>query len=331
MPKGNRARTVEDDLTRERLRKILLHCDIRLKALVLFLVSSGIRAGEALKLTLDDVTLETNPAVVYVRGEYAKEGEPYVTYISTEAKEALQEWLRVRAGFLADSAYRAFNLKNGRKAKPWKVEVTPPSESAIFPFSYVSAGVAFRNALKGAGLLREDKVTHIHTIHLHMLRKYFMSQMKLKIPETLVEAYAGHTGYLDDAYRRYNSQQRAEYYRKGEPAVLIFQDAEKLEQLSGEADTRTKQFDEIVRYNSTLVAELGNLRARVARWEAFNLKVSGMSTDELTDLGQAITHHEILEQDRETAEARAQEVAEWDRQQAKGAPIVKVPKKRARS
>jgi integrase len=115
MPKGRRARTVEDELTRDKLRKILLHCDVRLKALILVLLSSGIRIGEALRLTTDDIVLDSNPPVIHIRGEYAKEGEPYNSFISSEAKEALLEWLPIRADFVTDNAYRIYSLKNNRK------------------------------------------------------------------------------------------------------------------------------------------------------------------------------------------------------------------------
>lgn len=42
LPRGKRARTVEDDLTREKLRQILTHCDAKGKALFLLLESSGL-------------------------------------------------------------------------------------------------------------------------------------------------------------------------------------------------------------------------------------------------------------------------------------------------
>jgi hypothetical protein len=47
-----------------------------------------------------------------------------------------------------------------------------------------------------------------------MLRKWFLSQAKLAAPENVVEAWAGHTGYLDDAYRQYTRQQLAELYKR---------------------------------------------------------------------------------------------------------------------
>jgi len=56
--KSSRARTREDFLTRDTLKQILLHLDVRMRALVLVLVASGIRVGEALQLRISDVRLD---------------------------------------------------------------------------------------------------------------------------------------------------------------------------------------------------------------------------------------------------------------------------------
>ena len=89
LPKGSRARTEEAELTRETLRKILVHADVKGRALFLFLASSGIRIGEALKLRLEDVNLNVDPPTVTVRGEYTKSGDSYMSFLTSEAKEAL--------------------------------------------------------------------------------------------------------------------------------------------------------------------------------------------------------------------------------------------------
>lgn len=54
-----------------------------------------------------------------------------------------------------------------------------------------------------------------------MLRKWFLSQVKIAAPESVVEAWAGHAGYLDDAYRRYSKDQMREFYEKAELYLLI--------------------------------------------------------------------------------------------------------------
>lgn len=218
LPKGKRARTIEEDLTRDRLRKILTHCDTKGKSLFLFLVSSGIRVGEALQLELDDIDLKGEPVKVNVRGEYTKTGDPYYSFISKEATESLTEWLKTRGQYLLTSAGRGSGLAkigDGRGVKP--VE-----DKRIYPFSFSVASAMWNNALKKAGLENHDKGTNRRTLHIHMLRKFFNSQLKLVVPKEIVEALMGHEEGLSDAYRRYSLDQIKEWYLKGEPHLYVF-------------------------------------------------------------------------------------------------------------
>jgi integrase len=221
-PRGSRARTIEEDLTIQRLRNILTHCDSKGKALFLFLESSGIRVGEALQLELDDIQnldLKNEPVKVNVRGEYTKTGDPYFSFISQEARESLIEWLKVRDDYLASSAQRGRGLaqfkEDGRGVKPIK-------DKRIFPFSFSVAQSMWNNALKKAVLENHDKGTHRRTIHIHMLRKIFLSQLKLVIPPEIADALAGHEEGLSSAYRRYSEAQIKEWYLKGEPHLYVF-------------------------------------------------------------------------------------------------------------
>jgi len=59
------------------------------------LASSGMRIGEALQLELDDLNLNSYPAKIYIRGEYTKSGNPRIAFIFSEAKEAVEEWLKI--------------------------------------------------------------------------------------------------------------------------------------------------------------------------------------------------------------------------------------------
>ena len=47
--------------------------------------------------------------------------------------------------------------------------------------------------------------------------------MKLELPETIVEALAGHSKYLSDAYRRYTLEELGELYKKGEHTIAVFE------------------------------------------------------------------------------------------------------------
>ncbi|MBS7619781.1 tyrosine-type recombinase/integrase [Candidatus Bathyarchaeota archaeon] len=109
--KGNRALTLDRIPTPQQLKEIMHHLPVQGKALFLVLASSGMRIGEALQLTVNDVELDKDPAVVRIRGDYTKSGNSRIAFISKEAKESLQEYLKIR-----DKAIEA-SEKRGRKPK----------------------------------------------------------------------------------------------------------------------------------------------------------------------------------------------------------------------
>jgi len=216
LPKGG-VRTVEEELTREELQKILSQMDIKGRAFFLFLASSGCRIGEVLKLTLEDIDLSKDPVEVTVRPEYTKSGKMRTTYISKEAKNALLEWLKVRDKWLNSSKNKNKGLLNKGFGGEKTVE-----DSRVFPFNVSTAHQMWFNALEKSGLLKVDRSTRRRTLHPHMLRKWFLSQSKLVIPVEISEALAGHSGYLSDAYRRYSKDQIRDYYLKGEAYLYVF-------------------------------------------------------------------------------------------------------------
>ncbi|MEM0253239.1 MAG: tyrosine-type recombinase/integrase [Candidatus Bathyarchaeia archaeon] len=273
LPKGNKARTEEDELSREKLRRLLSHMPLHGKALFLLLASSGIRISEALSLKLDDLDLNSDPVIVRVRGEYTKAGDAYYSFISKEAREILVEWLKQRDKYLEAAVNRGRGLaKLGRGMKQ-------PSDDRVFPFSVKTAEAIWINALRKAELESRDKSTGRRTLHIHMLRKFFQSQMKYAgVPEDIVEALIGHSGYLDEAYRRYSREQMAEWYKKGEPYLLVnvpreiaeiqthFQN--EVEELHRRVEDLTKKLTDANAVNLQLLSENMKLKEKMARLES---------------------------------------------------------------
>ena len=225
MPKGKRARTLEGELTPEIMKGIIAHCDIKGKALFLLLESSGIRIGEALQLTFSDIDLTSTPPKINVRGANAKEGDNYFSFMSVETLEALREWLKVRDDYIVTATKRGSGLFQSKNRRGQKYI----EDDRVFPFSDSVAEMMFTNAIKKLGMSKVDPRTGRQAFRIHLLRKYFMSQMKLKIPEVIVEALCGHSTYLSDAYRRYTPSQMAEFYLQGEPALYVNVPAEFVE------------------------------------------------------------------------------------------------------
>lgn len=75
-------------LTREEVRQVLSVCSTRDRALVMTLIDSGLRRGEALALDWDDVDIHTG--AVHVRR--GKGGKARVAYVGIKTRRALLRW-----------------------------------------------------------------------------------------------------------------------------------------------------------------------------------------------------------------------------------------------
>ena len=97
-PKRVKASTRDLKPTKEQLNKIIEYCsDVKAKSLFLFLVSSGARIGETLKLEIEDFDLESDPPKAFIRGDITKGGVGERTvYFSYEARDALKNWLAIK-------------------------------------------------------------------------------------------------------------------------------------------------------------------------------------------------------------------------------------------
>ncbi|MCD6530740.1 tyrosine-type recombinase/integrase [Candidatus Bathyarchaeota archaeon] len=226
--KGSRALTMDKVPSNAELRRIITHMPVQGRALFLTLASSGMRIGEVLKLKLGDIDLDHDPSKIYVRGEYTKTGNPRIAFISREAKEAIEEWLKVREQYIKGAVGKSHKYKKEME------------DDRVFPFENNTAYTIWRNALKKAGFLEKDKSTNRHTIHPHVLRKFFRTKMAQVIPVDVVEALMGHEGYLTEVYRRYSEEDLAKFYKQGEASILVFTEAEEIIKLRKEIDERFK-------------------------------------------------------------------------------------------
>ena len=236
--KGSRALTLDEVPNNKKLRQIFTHMNAKGKALFLILASSGMRIGEALQITTDDLDLDFEPTKITIRGEYTKTGNSRFTFISSEAKEALIEWLKIRE----QSLLVAKNRSTPKKHYKNKYQEKDLNTKKLFPFHPFTARYIWKNALEKAGLLKRDKTTDRILIHPHVLRKYFRSRMATIIPVDIVEALIGHEGYLTSVYRRYTQKDLAEKYLEAEHTILIFKETGEVTKLRKEVEEKIKLF-----------------------------------------------------------------------------------------
>jgi integrase len=270
LPKGKTSRTAEKDIDTETLKKILTHLDLKGKAVTLTLASSGMRIGELFQVKLPDVDLTTTPPEIVVRGEGTKSGDTRTVFISSEAKEVLLEWLKVRDQYLNS----AKDKNRGLVAKGIGKEKTV-EDDRLFPFTDVNFREGWESALRKAGLWNKDNTTGRSQTRIHALRKFFRSQLALSCPLDIVEALMGHEGYLTEAYRRYTRKQMGEYYLKAEHQITVAGTADLYEikdrlqdtqaAVKGYKDIITEQAEEMVEMRRKVEAQGEEIEAMKAR------------------------------------------------------------------
>ncbi|MDY6932444.1 MAG: site-specific integrase [Halobacteriota archaeon] len=237
LPNSSRGWTDEKDIERDTLKQILSHTDEKGRALILTLASSGMRIGELLKINFDDMDLSSDPPEITVRGEYTKSGQRRTVFISKEAKQSIDEWLKIRDSYLLSSVNRNKGLIENGEAKAKQIE-----DDRIFPFSDSTVRELWANALRKSELNDRDPSTGRLKYRIHGMRKFFRSQLALSCPVDIVESLMGHEGYLTDAYRRYTQKQLGEYYLKGEHHLTVFESGDLAEIQESLRDTQMAMF-----------------------------------------------------------------------------------------
>jgi len=107
-PMANRPRIRQekrqpDTLALHEVKALLNTCDgnvfgIRDEAIMLLMLDTGLRAGELVGLTMEDIEFEDRRGRVYVRAETSKSARDRMVPFQSETLEALEAWLVVRPG-----------------------------------------------------------------------------------------------------------------------------------------------------------------------------------------------------------------------------------------
>lgn len=209
--------TIEKPLTTEILSRLFDHSrGVIEKAFFLTLASSGIRLGEALQLQPEDFDFSSSPKKINIihdprNGRTTKTKCSRVTFISEEASRCVQAWLKEKDAYIKTAC--------GKNS----IHQKDPNDKRAFPFSTEKVYRMWDRLCIKAGIYEKDKRTGINVYRVHMLRKFFNTQMKTVIPEPIVEKLMGHAGYLNGTYDKYTLDQLANFYHQGMSTVTIFE------------------------------------------------------------------------------------------------------------
>jgi len=205
------ATTIDRVMDHNVICKALKGSDVRSRALILTLASSGMRVGECLSLKMSDIDMNMTPTMINIRAENSKNGLARYTFISSEAREAVEDYLKVRHEYIA------------RADKHVETLGVPPRKDTdlLFPVTDSSVNKMWETLLRSAGLYSKDEKSGRNQYRIHSLRKFFISQLSMAGARTLAEHLAGHTGYLDASYRQVSPEFAAREYLKLQSVLIV--------------------------------------------------------------------------------------------------------------
>jgi len=157
---------------------------VRDRALLLMLLRTGMRIGELLHTTMDDVNMQESKITVY---QAQKTGTGRVVYFSSDAKDAVVAWLRQRNSAAA-VLFHGYGLQR---------------------LTYAGAREIFRKYLRKAGLA--DKGYSLHCLRHTFASELLNAGMRLECLQKLL----GHTSVeVTRRYARLTDKTREEEYFK---------------------------------------------------------------------------------------------------------------------
>jgi integrase len=285
-----------DIIERDEIRKLLLAADVRERALIAVLASSGLRIGAAIRLKLkhfrDRLEDDLPCYMLEITEELCKgaEGEeqPHITFISREARDYLLAYLNYRKSQGEQLTPESYLFVAHHTNKPKRDEKPRPLtyEAVIYMFKRlcVRAGID-RRPVRVPG----DGGSIRYNVRLHSLRKAFKTACSLAgVDRLAAEAMMGHSlsQYGVESIYDYcfeNKEWLREQYMRVLPLLTFVTSPP-----GGDPEVRKTQ-EEVER----LKAEIAELRTVVrALQQLADLYVDWEKLEKEADLHLIVTDHE---------------------------------------
>jgi integrase len=241
-------RKKKEALSKEEIIGILNICDnIRLRTYVILLAATGMRAVEALSIRIKDIRFDTNPARLFVRGEYTKTRVDRMIFLTQEVTQQLKS--------LLDYKYRTRRVCHQDKQSGRTItEVrTPNKEDTNLVFAvyqdkslpnpgylYDDLSKSFGKTLERSGKgNREDGNQRRREITLHSFRRFVKTTISDLGYADFSDWFIGHSG---STYWTKKDSEKAELFRKIEP-YLTFLNIPQLERQGADIQTKVEELE----------------------------------------------------------------------------------------
>jgi integrase len=206
-------------------RTILLHCkSVRLKAFILVLASSGVRATEACAIRVCDIDISATPTKIHIRAEYTKTKCSRNVFISDEATSYLKELIehRFRIKLHKD---KNINKKIG-ECLVFQVQDAEARRVSLHSI-YCKLVQQFHDVLDDIdSSQRRDGMQHRRQITFHSFRRLVKTTIADAVGSDYSEWYLGHN---KSTYYVSKPEVRAKIYKDKCMKYLTFLDYSTLE------------------------------------------------------------------------------------------------------
>jgi integrase len=231
-------REEEKPIDAKDIRQMLLNChNRRLKAFILVLASSGLRATEACAIRLCDVNLTIRPTRIHVRKEYAKTRVSRDVWISDEAAKYLQDWLVFKCGNSILTIFDNCDNGNNNTTNSNKNKKNRILQSLIFQVQlnndhvtpkslYLKILLQFQKLVEIVGLGERKERMKRRKITFHSFRRFVKTTLSDCIGKEFSEWYLGHA---KSGYYVSKPEVRAATYKEKAMKYLTFLDYSILE------------------------------------------------------------------------------------------------------
>ena len=241
-------RKKKEAISKEDIIEILNVCDnIRLRTYVLLLAATGMRAGEALSIRIKDINFDSNPATLFVRGEFTKTKTDRTIFLTKEVTQQLKSWL--------DYKYRSRRVchkdkQNGKLRTEYRTPNMMHTDLvfAVYQdsnrpdFLYDDFSNSFCRTLDRSGRGdKEDGNQRRRKITLHSFRRFVRTTISDLGYADFSEWFIGHSG---STYWTKRDSEKAEIFRKIEP-YLTFLNIPQLERQGADMQSKVEELEQL--------------------------------------------------------------------------------------
>lgn len=218
---ANAAALDDEVISTERMVKILECLSLQIRVIILFLVSSGCRIGEALQITVKAVNLKADPPYVNIKAEWTKKGlSKRRVWFNYETRDAILSWHEARKGrrkkVRARYSYESQEDYDTRSLF---------DETLLFGCTNTDiVRAAWNSALVRSGFGKTDSTKRMERFvhHMHVIRANYRTRLcSSGVPTEIVEGWLGRKRFLG-MYLKHSEEELAKLYKEHMGAVSVY-------------------------------------------------------------------------------------------------------------